>query len=113
MYQLPAAWLALAYLLMYIFIDESGTFLPSPERDSWCVVAAYVIPEHLRRKVDALMLRVRGIGNNGAVTKLKHISDGQYVWILAELNKLGGIAFATNPLNLPESDAITINSGSL
>ena len=79
---------------MFIFIDESGTFLHSPVRDSWCVVAAYVIPEHLRRKVDALMLRVRRIGNNGAETKLKHLSDEQYVWFLSELNKLGGVAFA-------------------
>ena len=79
---------------MFIFLDESGTFLHSPERDSWCVVAAYVIPEHLRRKVDALMLRVRRIGNNGAETKLKHLSDEQYVWFLSELNKLGGVAFA-------------------
>lgn len=79
---------------MFIFLDESGTFLHSPERDSWCVVAAYAIPEHLRRKVDALMYRVRTMGNNGAETKLKHLSDEQYVWFLSELKKLGGIAFA-------------------
>lgn len=79
---------------MLIFIDESGTFLHSPARDSWCVVAAYVIPEHLRRKVDALMFRVRRMGNNGAETKLKHLSEEQYVWFLSELEKLGGVAFA-------------------
>lgn len=79
---------------MFIFIDESGTFLHSPERNSWCTVAAYVIPEHLRRKLEALMLHVRAIGNNGAETKLKHLSDEQYVWFLSELNKLGGVAFA-------------------
>jgi len=79
---------------MFIFIDESGTFLHSPERNSWCAVAAYVIPEHLRRNLDALMLHVRGIGNSGAETKLKHLSDEQYVWFLSELNKLGGVAFA-------------------
>lgn len=79
---------------MFIFVDESGTFLHSPVRDSWCVVAAYVIPEHLRRKVDALMLRVRSMGNNGAETKLKHLSDEQYIWFLSELKKLGGVAFA-------------------
>jgi len=78
---------------MFIFIDESGTFLHSPERDSWCVVAAYVIPEHIRRRVDALMFHVRRIGNNGAETKLKHLTEEQYVWFLSELNKLGGVAF--------------------
>lgn len=85
---------SLAYPYMFIFLDESGTFTHSPARDSWCVVAAYVTPEHLRRKVDALMFRVRRIGNNGAETKLKHLSDEQYVWFLAQLNKLGGVAFA-------------------
>lgn len=79
---------------MFIYIDESGTFPPSPERESWCVVAAYVIPEHLKRKVDALMLHVRRIGNNGAETKLKHLSDEQYIWFLSELKRLGGVAFA-------------------
>ncbi len=79
---------------MFIFLDESGTFTHSPARDSWCVVAAYVIPEHLKRKVDALMLRVRHIGNKGAETKLRHLSDEQYVWFLSELGKLGGVAFA-------------------
>lgn len=63
-------------------------------RDSWCVVAAYVIPEHLRRKVDVLMLRVRSMGNKGAETKLKHLSDEQYIWFLSELKKLGGVVFA-------------------
>jgi len=79
---------------MFIFLDESGTFLHSPVQDSWCVVAAYVIPEHLRRKVDALMLSVRRTGNNGAETKLKHLADEQYIWFLSELKKLGGLAFA-------------------
>lgn len=85
---------SLAYPYMFIFLDESGTFTHSPARDSWCVVAAYVIPEHLKRKVDALMLRVRHIGNKGAETKLRHLSDEQYVWFLSELDKLGGVAFA-------------------
>lgn len=79
---------------MFIYIDESGTFLYSPNRDSWCVVAAYVIPEHLKRKVNALMHHVRRIGNNGMETKLKHLSEGQYIWFLSELKKLGGVAFA-------------------
>lgn len=40
------------------------------------------------------MLQVRRIGNNGAETKLKHLSDEQYIWFLSELKKLGGVAFA-------------------
>lgn len=40
------------------------------------------------------MFRVRGTGNNGAETKLKHLSDEQYIWFLSELKTLGGLAFA-------------------
>jgi hypothetical protein len=39
------------------------------------------------------MLNVRRIGNNGAETKLKHLTEKQYVLFLSELNKLGGVAF--------------------
>lgn len=30
---------------MHIFLDESGSFVTGPQRGSWCVVAAYVVPE--------------------------------------------------------------------
>ncbi len=79
---------------MFIYIDESGTFLHSPDRNSWCVVAAYAIPEHMRRKIDDLMRHVRRIGNNGEETKLKHLSESQYIWFLSELKTIGGVAFA-------------------
>jgi hypothetical protein len=79
---------------MFIFVDESGTFTHSIDQDSWCIVAAYVIPEYLRRKVDALMNDVRRRANKGAETKLKHLSDEEYGWFLSELKKIGGLAFA-------------------
>lgn len=79
---------------MHVFVDESGTFTHSSSLDSWCVVAAYVVPEHKRRDIHELMGRVRAIGNQGAETKLKHLSEGQYVWFLTELRELGGLAFA-------------------
>jgi hypothetical protein len=34
------------------------------------------------------------IGNQGAETKLKHLSEDQYIWFLTELRKLEGLAFA-------------------
>lgn len=79
---------------MHIFVDESGTFTHSSNLDSWCVVAAYVALEHKRRDIHELMCRVREIGNHGAETKLKHLSEAQYVWFLTELKKLDGLAFA-------------------
>lgn len=79
---------------VYIFVDESGTFTHSSNLDSWCVVAAYVAPEHRRQGIDALMHQTRTIGNHGAETKLKHLSESQYVWFLTELRKLDGLVFA-------------------
>lgn len=40
------------------------------------------------------MSHVRAVGNHGAETKLKHLSEEQYIWFLRELEKLGGLAFA-------------------
>ncbi len=79
---------------MYIFVDESGTFTHSTNLDSWCVVAAYVTPEHRRQEVEVLIRQTRSIGNSGAETKRKHLSDDQYIWFLTELQKLDGLAFA-------------------
>jgi hypothetical protein len=79
---------------MHIFVDESGTFTHSSNLESWSVVAAYVALEHRRRDIRELMCWVRAIGNHGAETKLKHLSEDQYVWFLTELRKLEGLAFA-------------------
>lgn len=94
---------------MHIFVDESGTFTQSGNLDSWCVVAAYIAVEHKRRDIHELMCRVRAIGNHGAETKLKHLSEDQYIWFLTELRKLGGLAFAVAVdvgLHRPEAVAL-------
>lgn len=78
---------------MHIFVDESGSFTHSPDLNAWCVVAAYVTPEHERRRIDGLMATVRAL-NDQAETKLKHLTEDQYLWFLSELNKLSGAAFA-------------------
>lgn len=78
---------------MHIFVDESGTFTQSDELNSWCVVAAYVVPEYRRRNIEALLKKVK-LFNKGAETKLKHLSEDQYMWFLRELAKLDGLTFA-------------------
>lgn len=94
---------------MHIFVDESGTFTHSTNIDSWCVVAAYVAPEHKRRDIATLMSRVRAIGNKGAEAKLKHLTEDQYIWFLRRLRKLDGLAFAVAVdvgLHRPEAIAL-------
>lgn len=78
---------------MYIFVDESGSFTQASELNAWCVVTAYVAPEYQRRHIDVLMEKVRAL-NGGVETKLKNLTEDQYIWFLRELNKLQGVAFA-------------------
>lgn len=78
---------------MHIFVDESGSFTQASELNAWCIVAAYVAPEYQRSHIDALMKKVRAL-NNGVETKLKNLTEDQYIWFLSELRKLQGVAFA-------------------
>lgn len=79
--------------VVYLFIDESGTFTFADERNSWCTVAAYVAPEHRRGRIEALVKGLRAISGR-AETKLKHLKEEQYCWFLSELSKVQGVAFA-------------------
>ena len=38
---------------MYIFVDESGSFVAAPHRNSWNAVVAYMVPEYDRTTVVA------------------------------------------------------------
>lgn len=78
---------------MYIFVDESGTFTPSPARNSWCVVAAYAAPEHARRKLEHVVAKIRSI-NRGRETKLRDMTEDQYLAFLWDLRQIDGLAFA-------------------
>lgn len=78
---------------MHIFVDESGSFTQASELNAWCIVAAYVAPEYQRHHIDVLMKKVRAL-NGGVETKLKNLTEDQYLWFLRELRKLQGVAFA-------------------
>lgn len=78
---------------MFIFVDESGSFVHSAETNAWCTVAAYVTPEHRRRDLEHLITQIRAL-NNGQEAKLKHLTEEQYLMFLGALRKLDGIVFA-------------------
>lgn len=78
---------------MFIFVDESGTFVHSAKTSTWCTVVAYVTPEHRRRDLERLVAQIRAL-NNGRETKLKQLTEEQYLMFLGALRKLDGIAFA-------------------
>lgn len=95
---------------MHIFVDESGTFTQSPHLESWCVVAGYVAPEHKRRDIAKLISQIRAIGNNGAETKLKNLTEDQYIWFLKRLRALDGLAFSVAvDVGLHRSEAIVLH----
>lgn len=65
----------------------------SAETSTWCTVVAYVTPEHRRRHLERLVAQIRAL-NNGRETKLKQLTEEQYLMFLGALRKLDGIAFA-------------------
>ncbi|MDP1976267.1 DUF3800 domain-containing protein [Undibacterium sp.] len=80
---------------MFIFVDESGNFTLANQANSWCVVAAYVVPEHRRQSVRRLISEIHKMGKGaGSETKCKDLSEAQYIWFLTELKKLDGLVFA-------------------
>lgn len=80
---------------MFIYVDESGSFVHAPKSDSWCVVAGYVVPEVARKQVEqslALLKRRLGRGIQDEV-KLKDLSEASLTRFLGELGKLEATLF--------------------
>ncbi|WP_342589229.1 DUF3800 domain-containing protein [Stenotrophomonas sp. SAM-B] len=78
-----------------MYVDESGTFKSADATNSWCVVAAYVVPEVCRRRVERtlkLLKRRLGCGYQDEV-KLKHLSESQLKRLLKELGELEAALF--------------------
>lgn len=83
-----------AIVSLNIFVDESGTFLPSPGQDSWSVVVAYVSPEVDRGPLERLVTALRLERGAGAEVKLNALDEPRYAQFLADLAKLHGIAYS-------------------
>ncbi|MFL4618873.1 DUF3800 domain-containing protein [Stenotrophomonas maltophilia] len=82
---------------MFIYVDESGTFLSAEKSNSWCVVAGYVVPEVARKQVEqslALLKRHLGRGIQDEV-KLKDLSEANLTRFLGELGKLESTLFVS------------------
>ncbi|MFI8716822.1 DUF3800 domain-containing protein [Stenotrophomonas sp. NPDC077464] len=80
---------------MFIFVDESGSFVPTANSNSWCVVAGYVVPEVARKRVEqslGLLKRRLGRGVSDEV-KLKCLSEASLKRFLGDIGKLEGTLF--------------------
>ena len=78
---------------MFIFVDESGTFTESLSPDSWCVVAAYVLPENQIPRATRVLKRLRS-NYGGNETKLSQMREVDYFEALSKLSALPGLGFA-------------------
>lgn len=78
---------------MFVFVDESGTFTESSKPDSWCVVAAYVLPDNQAPHASRLVRRLRSI-YGGNETKLSQMREKDYFESLGKLAALPGLGFA-------------------
>lgn len=91
---------------MFIFVDESGSFAPSLSAGSWCVVAAYVVPEIDRRKVEQVLgsLKRRLAYAYSDEVKLKHVPEPELKRFLRELGALESTLFVS-AIDLGKEDA--------
>lgn len=79
-----------------IFIDESGSFVNAPKRDSWNSIVAYMSPETDRRRLREL---VRSLKRTVEVTageevKLRDLKEEEYFEFLKGLEALEGVLYA-------------------
>ena len=74
---------------MHIFIDESGSFVANDTPGSWCVVAAYLVPERSRANAEATC------APTSQEIKLGNVSEISYLAFLEQLRSLDGTLYCT------------------
>lgn len=81
---------------MNIFIDESGSFVSAPNRDSWNCIVAYMTPEFDRKKLQDALASLKiaaGFPLNKEV-KLSQLREEIYFEFLDRLGQLNGVLFS-------------------
>ena len=81
---------------MFIFLDEAGSFVAAPKRESWNVIVAYVMPEideDRTREAIAYLHKAKGVPECQEI-KLKDIDEPLYFEFLSRLAKCHGLLFA-------------------
>ena len=83
---------------MYIFVDESGSFVPPPlgHTNAWNSIAAFVLPEGHRTRMSAALaaLKCETSWPQSRELKLRDIGEATYFRFLARLARLDGVLFA-------------------
>ena len=95
---------------MYIFIDESGSFVKATKGNSWNVVAAYMTPEAEMSRIEhtlAELKQVAGVDQEQEV-KLRDLSEIHYATFLSYFGQMEGVLFvaATDAAKSDVSDIV-------
>lgn len=82
---------------MNIYIDESGSFVSSPQAGAWNVVAAATTTEADRSKCEKIIKSLKlGLGKNlNDEIKLYELTEQQYIAFLKEISQTRTLCFAT------------------
>ena len=81
---------------MYIFLDESGSFVNAPNQNAWNVIVAYMMPERDLSRIQSAVadLQVTADARQRGEIKLREIKEEHYFDFLNRLSQLHGILFA-------------------
>ena len=82
---------------MFIYIDESGSFVLAPSENSWNVIAAYAVPESNRKHCEAALRKLKistGYSYDNEI-KLKNLTESQISDFLDSLASLEAVVFAS------------------
>ena len=82
---------------MFIYVDESGSFVCTDRRESWNCIAAYVTAERNRRKLEAALTGLKrsvGIPPREEIKGRQRSSETAYFEFLSELGAVDGVLFA-------------------
>jgi hypothetical protein len=82
---------------MFIYVDESGTFVRSDDVGSWNIVGAFVVPEPDRKRVELILRDLKvALGRRCSdEIKLRDISEQRLKAFLAKLIPLQSTLFVT------------------
>jgi hypothetical protein len=92
---------------VHIFLDESGTFVPAGQGGSYCVVAAYIVPEATLPAMEEAVLWFRYEAGYpmGGELKRSEAPESAYLRFLERLGQLNGIVVA-----LATDTALNVNA---
>lgn len=82
---------------MFIYVDESGSFVPSKELGSWNIVGAFVVPEADRKRVEQTLrdFKVAAGRKSSDEMKLKDVTEDQLKALLVKLIAMRTTFFVT------------------